>query len=54
MSNIYSNFGNLKGQQVETGRKTLKFENRHFLREAHNICEGGRKDKKIPIAKKFK
>ena len=37
MSNIRSEFGNLKGHQVETARKTLKFENRHYYIEAHGI-----------------
>ena len=54
MSNIRSEFGNLKGNQVETARKTLKFENRHYYREAHGIQEGVRKDKKIKMAKKYK
>lgn len=54
MSNIKSEFGNLKGHQVETGRQTIKFENRHYLREAHGIQEGIRKDKKIKIDKKYK
>ncbi len=54
MSTIKSTFGNLKGHQIETTRQTFKFENRHFLREAHGIHEGTRKDKKIPIARKYK
>lgn len=54
MSNIKSEFSNIKGHQVETGRETLKFENRHYLREAHGIHEGIRKDKKIKIDKKYK
>ncbi len=54
MSNIRSEFGNLKGHQVETGRQTLKFENRHYLREAHGIQEGIRKDRKIKMGKKYK
>ena len=54
MSNIRSEFGTLKGHQVETARKTLKFENRHYLREAHGIQDGIRKDKKINIDKKYK
>lgn len=54
MSNIRSNFENLKGKNIESGRQTLKFENRHYLREAHSIQEGIRKDKKIKIDKKYK
>ena len=54
MSNIRSEFSTLKGHQVETARKTLKFENRHYLREAHGIQDGIRKDKKIKIDKKYK
>ncbi|MGL5315732.1 MAG: hypothetical protein ACRC92_20925 [Peptostreptococcaceae bacterium] len=54
MSNIRSNFSNIKGHQVETGRETIKFENRHYLREAHGIQEGIRKDKKIKIDRKYK
>lgn len=54
MSNIRSNFENLKGHRVEAGRETIKFENRHYMREAHGIQEGIRKDKKIKIDKKFK
>ena len=34
MSNIRSEFGNLKGHQVETARKTLKFENRHYYKRS--------------------
>lgn len=54
MSNIRSEFGNIKGHQVETARQTIKFENRHYLREAHGIQEGIRKDKKIKIDRKYK
>lgn len=54
MSTIKSSFGNIKGQTVETSRQTFKLENRHFLREAHGIAEGIRKDKKIKISKKYK
>lgn len=54
MSNIRSSFSNIKGHQVETGRETIKLDNRHFLREAHGIQEGIRKDKKINIQKKYK
>lgn len=53
MSNIRSSFDNLKGKQIETARETIKFENRHYMREAHNIQEGVRKDKKIKIGKKY-
>ena len=53
MSNIRSEFGNLKGHQVETARKTLKFENRHYYREAHGIQAGIRKDKKLKMDKKY-
>ncbi len=54
MSNIRSSFSNIKGHQVETARETIKFENRHYLREAHGIQEGIRKDKKIKMSKKYK
>jgi len=54
MSNIRSSFNNIKGQQVETARETIKFENRHYLREAHGIQEGIRKDKKIKMNPKTK
>ena len=53
MSNIRSEFGNLKGHQVETARKTLKFENRQYYREAHGIQDGIRKDKKLKMDKKY-
>ncbi|OPJ56399.1 hypothetical protein [Alkalithermobacter paradoxus] len=53
MSNIRSEFSNIKGKQVEFGRVTNKLEPRHYLREAHPIHEGIRKDKKIRIHKKF-
>lgn len=53
MSNIRSQFDNIKGHQVETSRQTIKFENRHYLREAHNIQNGIRKDKKIKMQKKY-
>ncbi|MFR6244804.1 MAG: hypothetical protein ACLUL3_00125 [Romboutsia timonensis] len=53
MSNIRSEFGNLKGHQVETARKTLKFENRHYYREAHGIQDWIRKDKKLKMDKKY-
>ena len=53
MSNIRSEFGNLKGHQVETARKTIKFENRHYYREAHNIQDGVRKDKKLKMSEKY-
>lgn len=54
MSIIKSSFGNIKGHQVETARKTFKLEGRHYLREAHGIEEGVRKDKKIKIDTKHK
>ncbi|KXZ40294.1 hypothetical protein SAMN05661008_00152 [Alkalithermobacter thermoalcaliphilus JW-YL-7 = DSM 7308] len=53
MSDIKSQFTNVKGKQVEFARITNKLEPRHFLREAHPIQEGIRKDKKIRIHKKF-
>lgn len=53
MSHIRSEYTNLKGKQVESGRLTLKVDPRHHLREAHGIQEGIRKDKKIKIHKKF-
>ena len=53
MSNIRSEFGNLKGHQVETASKTLKFENSHYYREAHGIQDGIRKYKKLKMDKKY-
>ncbi|WP_195940182.1 hypothetical protein [Romboutsia sp. 1001713B170131_170501_G6] len=53
MSNIRSSFSNIKGRQVETARQTFKLENRHYLREAHGIEEGIRKNKKIKIDRKY-
>ncbi len=53
MSHIRSEYSNLKGKRIESGRLTLKLEPRHYLREAHSIQEGIRKDKKIKIHKKY-
>ncbi|SHJ67693.1 hypothetical protein [Tepidibacter formicigenes] len=53
MSEIRSEYTNLKGKRTESGRITNKLEPRHFLREAHTIQEGIRKDKKIKIHKKY-
>ena len=53
MSHLRSEFTNLNGKQIEFARATIKFENRHFLREAHGIQEGIRKDKKIKFHKKL-
>ena len=47
MSNIRSEFGNLKGHQVETARNTIVIDNRYYGREARGIQDGVRKDKKI-------
>ena len=49
MSNIRSSFNNIKGHRVETARETIKFEDRHYLREPHGIQEGIRKDKKLKM-----
>ncbi|SHH01919.1 hypothetical protein [Tepidibacter thalassicus] len=53
MSDIRSEYTNLKGKRIESGRITNKVEPRHYLREAHSIQEGIRKDKKIKMHKKY-
>jgi len=53
MSNIRSTFGNIKGKRIESDRLTIKLDNRHYRREAHDIQEGVRKDKKIKLHKKY-
>lgn len=47
-------FSNMKDHQAEYHIEAHKVDSRHFLREAHGIQEGVRKDKKIKISKKFK
>ena len=54
MTNIRSEFDNIKGHQVETARNTIVIDNRYYGREARNIQDGIRKDKKIKMAKKYK
>ena len=49
MSNIRSEFDNLKGHQVETARNTIVIDNRYYGREARGIQDGVRKDKKIKM-----
>ena len=47
MSNIRSEFGNLKGHQVETARNTIVINNTYYGREARGIQDGVRKDKNL-------
>ncbi|EQK41336.1 hypothetical protein C672_3077 [[Clostridium] bifermentans ATCC 638] len=54
MTNLRSEFGILKGKAEDNEIKSVKLNSTHFLREAHGIQEGIRKDKKIKINKKFK
>ena len=54
MSSINTEFTNSKGHQLEAHREIPKVDSRHFLREAHGIQEGIRKDKKIKMDKKLK
>ncbi len=53
-NNLRSEFGVLKGKTEDTARRSVKLNSTHFLREAHGIQEGIRKDKKIKINTKFK
>ncbi|MGL5713257.1 MAG: hypothetical protein ACRCXT_08760 [Paraclostridium sp.] len=53
-SNLRSEFGILKGKTSENATQSIKLNSTHFMREAHGIQEGIRKDKKIKINKKFK
>lgn len=54
MNNLRSEFGVLKGKAENNEQRGVKLNSTHFLREAHGIQEGIRKDKKIKINKKFK
>jgi len=61
LSNIRSQFTNIKGERAEYSRITFKFENRHFLRESESTLSqlrsvhrhGRRKDYKTPIDKRL-
>ena len=53
MSHIRSTFTNLKGHQIENARETIKVDSRHYLREAHGIQDGIRKDKKVKMQRKY-
>lgn len=54
MNNLRSEFGVLKGKTENNEQRSVKLNSTHFLREAHGIQEGIRKDRKIKINKKFK
>ncbi len=54
MNNLRSEFGVLKGKAENNEQISVKLNSTHFLREAHGIQEGIRKDRKIKINKKFK
>mgnify|MGYP001592007257 CR=1 FL=1 len=54
LNNLRSEFGVLKGKAENNEQRGVKLNSTHFLREAHGIQEGIRKDKKIKINKKFK
>ena len=61
MSDIRSQYTNLKGDRIELGRRTFKFEERHFLKEAKSQKaqlesdhgHGIRKDVKVKLNKKL-
>jgi hypothetical protein len=54
LNNLRSEFGILKGKAENNEQRSVKLNSTHFLREAHGIQEGIRKDRKIKINKKFK
>ena len=54
MNNLRNEFGVLKGKVENNEFKNIKLNSTHFLREAHGIQEGIRKDKKIKINRKYK
>lgn len=54
MSIIRSSYDNVNGKRTETGRVTIKLDTRSYWREAHNIHEGVRKDKKLKFTRKVK
>jgi hypothetical protein len=54
MSIIRSSYDNVNGKRMETGRVTIKLDTRSYWREAHNIHEGIRKDKKLKFTRKVK
>lgn len=53
-NNLRSEFGVLKGKTEENARQTIKLNSTHYLREAHGIQEGIRKDRKIKMNTKLK
>lgn len=54
MSNIRSHYSNVNGKTIESSRKTLKLEPRHYLRESHSIRETDTtKNIKIKMHKKY-
>jgi hypothetical protein len=54
MNNLRSEFGVLKGKAENNEIRSVKLNSTHFLREAHGIQEGIRKDRKVKIQKKYK
>lgn len=54
MRNLRSEFGILKGKEENNEQNSIKLNSTHYLREAHGIQEGIRKDRKIKINKNFK
>ncbi|WP_373598947.1 hypothetical protein [Paraclostridium bifermentans] len=54
MNNLRNEFGVLKGKVEDNSPRSVNLNSTHYLREAHGIQEGIRKDKKIKINKKFK
>lgn len=53
MSSLKSEFGNIKGHQIEPVREIVNVSKRDYAREAHGIQDGIRKDKKIKMQKKY-
>lgn len=53
-NNLRSEFGVLKGKTQENATQSIKLNSTHYLREAHGIQEGIRKDKKIKMSTKYK
>ena len=53
MSNLRSEFNNIKGHQIEPVREIIDVSKRDYAREAHGIQDGVRKDKKVKMPKKY-
>jgi len=53
MSSLKSEFGNIKGHQIEPVREIVNVSKRDYGREVHGIQDGVRKDKKIKMQKKY-